>query len=229
MSQIFVPKTTLIDPAAIHRPDDNPNRMSVEEYESLKKFIRTRGFLQPVEVTQTKNLTDVDSSLPYTVIDGDHRVRIAQELNMPKITAIVVDGDEADRLRDRIGMNKHRGELDVVTVARDLERLLNEFNYNADEIADTGFTNAETLELLEAVQPTSSEDVLRDAVSGPPQTEVDNEDAAPKSWRLTLRFETEKGRTRAKTALHDYSEDGSLTDGLLHILAQLDGDDIAKD
>lgn len=223
MQPILVPQSQAVNPADVFRPNDNPNRMSVEEYDALKNYIRRRGFLQPVVLTESRNLPQFQTDLPYIVVDGDHRVRIGSELSMPLISAIVVDASEAERIRDRIAMNKHRGQLDVSAVGRDLERLLKEFEFDADAIADTGFSNEETLELLDALKPPSAEDVLRDSMAAPPE-EFDED--KPKKWGMSLSFDSEADRARVKAMLLEFADGGSLATGMMRMV---DAVDDAKD
>lgn len=215
---IHVPQSQPIDPRQIYRPEDNPNGMTVEEYAGLRDYVKERGFLQPALVTESHNLPHIKTDLPYIVVDGDHRVRLGIDLEMPVISAVVVNATEAERIRDRIAMNKRRGQLDVVAVGRDLERLVNEFEYNAEEIAHTGFSNEETLELLAVLKPRTGEEVLQDGVgTAPPPLEEPE-----KKWTMSLSFDSEAERARVKSVLLEFADGGSLATGLLRAVSALD-------
>jgi ParB-like chromosome segregation protein Spo0J len=202
-----------LDPNLVDLPDDNPNHMTVEELDALREFIQSRGFLQPVLVTPGKGES------AYIVVDGHHRIKAARRLKMPEISAIVVPATEAERIRDRIAMNKNRGELDATAVARDLERLLTEFD-DPKEVALTGF-NADDIEtMLDAVRTPVDLDQLRDEGMAPPPPE--DTDTGPKTYAVTARFDTELDRARVKECAMEHSQDGTLASGLVEMAKALE-------
>lgn len=214
--KIEVPQSRPIDPARIYLPADNPNRMTAEDYDGLRKYIRKVGFRQPLLV----HVSDPEETdLEFTIIDGDHRTRICLELEICP-SAIVVEATVGQRLRDRIAMNKRRGQLDLVATGRDLERLIKEFSFDAAEISATGFSNEEALELLDAIRPQTNEDVLGDNVPLPPTAAIEEGD---KKWRLSFTFDSEAERAKVKAVLLEYADGGSTATGLLNALGALDG------
>jgi len=81
--------------------DTNPNELSDEQMKSLKLTMEKFGYLVPVILNKD-----------HTVVDGEHRVRIYQELGQKEIPAYVIDVDSIDLKMLRQLMNKLRGEHD---------------------------------------------------------------------------------------------------------------------
>jgi ParB-like chromosome segregation protein Spo0J len=83
--------------------ETNPNVLSDQQMIALKLTMEKYGYLSPVILNKD-----------FTVIDGEHRVRIYQELNQEQIPAYVLDVDIVDQKILRQLMNKLRGEHDPV-------------------------------------------------------------------------------------------------------------------
>ena len=81
--------------------ETNPNELSDEQMEALKETMEKFGYLAPVVLN--KNLE---------VVDGEHRVRIYQELGKKNIQAYVLDIDNIDKKILRQLMNKLKGKHD---------------------------------------------------------------------------------------------------------------------
>lgn len=89
-------------PISIIKFDEtNPNVLSDEQMSALKLTMEKYGYLSPVILNKD-----------FTVIDGEHRVRIYQELEKQEIPAYVLDVDVVDQKILRQLMNKLRGEHD---------------------------------------------------------------------------------------------------------------------
>lgn len=101
----------------------NPNQMSGESYEALKKVIDKYGYLVPVIVDQNNR-----------IVDGEHRYRALKEAGEESIPVykIEVGKDDAKMLRQI--MNKLRGEHDETKDAREFKIL--EESGHLDELAD---------------------------------------------------------------------------------------------
>jgi len=78
---------------------DNPNKMSEETFEALKKTIQKYGYIVPI-------IVDKD----LKIADGEHRYLAYKELGMKNIPAYVLDISDPDRRILRQVMNKLRGE-----------------------------------------------------------------------------------------------------------------------
>lgn len=79
--------------------ESNPNELSEEQLNSLKLTMEKFGYLAPVILNKD-----------FTIIDGEHRVKIYQELGKQEIQAYVIDVDKIDLKILRQLMNKLRGE-----------------------------------------------------------------------------------------------------------------------
>ena len=80
----------------------NPNIVSDEQMEALKKGMEKFGYLSPIIVNQKME-----------VLDGEHRARVYQELGEKTIPAYVIDVDKIDGKMLRQIMNKLHGEHDT--------------------------------------------------------------------------------------------------------------------
>jgi len=92
-------KTEMVDVDLIKLDISNPNEMSKEKMDALKKIMEEQGFLQEILIDQN-NL----------MIDGEHRYRVYKELGMKKIPCKRLEVTEIQRRLLRQTMNKIRGE-----------------------------------------------------------------------------------------------------------------------
>jgi len=134
--------------------ETNPNILTDEQMKSLKKTMEKFGFLAPVILNKD-----------LQVIDGEHRVRIYQELGKKTIQAYVIDVNTINKKMLRQLMNKLRGEHDKQKDAEEFKLIfeagkLNEFSEllatQAEEFQtvlekkfDIGFEKAEEQEIPE--------------------------------------------------------------------------------
>lgn len=100
----------------------NPNQMSDEQMSSLKLAMSKFGYLSPVILNKD-----------FTVIDGEHRVRVYQELDKKEIPAYVLDIDKLDGKLLRQVMNKIHGEHIIEKDVSELEIL---FKHNPEELKE---------------------------------------------------------------------------------------------
>jgi ParB family chromosome partitioning protein len=116
---------------------------------TLAASIREHGVLQPILVTET-----IDG---YVLIAGERRLRAAQEAGLDRIPAIVRElGDQA-RLEVALIENLQREDLDPIEVAHGFRRLIDEFDFTHDRVAErvgrARSTVANTLRLLDLATP----------------------------------------------------------------------------
>jgi DNA modification methylase len=102
--------------------DTNPNILTKEQMKSLKLVMEKFGFLAPVILNKD-----------LQVIDGEHRVRVYQELGKKTIPAYVIDVNTINKKMLRQLMNKLRGEHDKQKDAEEFKLIfeagkLNEFS-----------------------------------------------------------------------------------------------------
>ncbi len=133
----------------ISRIQTNPNqprqRFAEEELASLTASIREHGVLQPILVTEL-----VDG---YRLVAGERRVRAAQAAGLERVPAIIRQLDEQAQLEVALVENLQREDLDPIEAARGFRRLVDEFGFSQERIAErvgrARSTVANTLRLLD--------------------------------------------------------------------------------
>jgi len=104
-----------------------------EQDAELEASIRTHGFTVPILV----------SPLPdgkYSLIDGEHRLQIARKLGIPKVPAVITEGDEKKLTLLNILANTARGSQNPMDVAEMLAKA-HQAGATEDELAAaTGHT-----------------------------------------------------------------------------------------
>jgi len=145
--EIVVHETGLIDPKLIKFDKSNPNSMSEEKYEALKKVMIKYGFGDTVKI-DNENIC----------IDGQHKTMLAIELEIPKIpfTKFTNCKTPLDRKQLRQIFNKLRGEHDPIKDAKDYKFIddkgqLEEFAALMGEEEKKFAKEIELLELEDAV------------------------------------------------------------------------------
>lgn len=100
----------------------NPNQQSIDSFDLLVKSIETDGFTLPVVV----NSGESDPALRNMIIDGEHRWRAAQVLEMAEVPVVYKDMDEAQMRASTLRHNKARGHHDVLLESKVLRELAQE-------------------------------------------------------------------------------------------------------
>ncbi|MFC1704189.1 ParB/RepB/Spo0J family partition protein [Candidatus Omnitrophota bacterium] len=100
-----------------------------ERLKDLVASIKEQGFLQPILVRK------VDSG--YELIAGERRLRAAKTLAIQKVPAIVKSVSEENVLVMSIIENVQREELNPIEEAHSFQRLMNEFNFTQEKIAQS--------------------------------------------------------------------------------------------
>ena len=72
-----------VSPTDVKPNSYNPNRQSDRDFELLLKSMKEDGFTQPVIVQKSTS----------EIVDGEHRWRASQALNMSKIPVVFVDNE----------------------------------------------------------------------------------------------------------------------------------------
>ncbi|HLN45487.1 MAG TPA: ParB/RepB/Spo0J family partition protein [Candidatus Sulfotelmatobacter sp.] len=99
--KIVIPPIQLIAVDKITVDGKNPNRMSREKLDSLKFSIKKFGFIKPIVTNQN-----------LLIADGEQRWKIAKELEMSTIPAVVLPVKDVDRRLVREVLNLLHGEHD---------------------------------------------------------------------------------------------------------------------
>ncbi len=110
--QEFEVKKILI--SKIKFDDSNPNVVSDEQMNALKKGMEKYGYLAPIILN--KNLE---------VVDGEHRVRIYQHLKKKTIPCYIIDVEKIDAKMLRQVLNKLRGEHEPLKDASEFVEIFN--------------------------------------------------------------------------------------------------------
>ncbi len=105
----------MVSVESIRLDPGNPNVMSKEKMDALRKIMKEKGMLQPV-------LIDQDSQM----IDGEHRYVIYKEFGMKEIPCFRMSVTDSERRLLRQTMNKIRGEHNPREDVEDLLRLSKE-------------------------------------------------------------------------------------------------------
>jgi hypothetical protein len=184
-----------VDPRTLVRlPTANPNVMEPHVFEALCKGIQTDGFLQPILV--------VEEGDDVVLIDGEHRSQAAVAVGLGSVPAVVApDRSRAEVLR--IALNRMRGELDLSEVTRQMQLLL-DTGFTEDDLALTGFAGWEIDAMLQTLGDDDELEGVDTTPIAPPK---------PKTYAITLRFDTESARARIREALEDLGE-GNMLEGI---------------
>lgn len=98
-----------------------------EKQEELVASIKEKGLIQPILVRrQDQN---------FEIIAGERRWRAAKQLNLSEIPAIIKDVADKDALELALIENIQRENLNPIEEAHAYQRLIEEFNFSQDEVA----------------------------------------------------------------------------------------------
>jgi len=126
-------------------PDQPRRRFGEAEMATLVASIREHGVLQPVLVAETLD--------GYQLIAGERRVRAAQAAGLDRIPAVIRVLDDRSRLELALVENLQREDLDPIEAARGFRRLIDDFGFTHEDIAErvgrARSTVANTLRLLD--------------------------------------------------------------------------------
>lgn len=130
----------LIDPSP-YQPRTHFREQSLEE---LAQSIRASGIIQPLVVRRIGNR--------YQLIAGERRWRAAQRAPIGRVPVVLRDVPEETALEMALVENLQREDLNPIEQARAFERLIEEFSFTQEEVAErTGkdrATIANSLRLL---------------------------------------------------------------------------------
>ncbi len=108
------------------QPRQNYDEAKLEE---LKSSIKEKGILQPILVRQ--------SGAGYEVVAGERRFRAARALGLQKVPVIVKNVTDREALVLALVENIQREELNAIEEAQGFKRLIEEFNFSQDSVADS--------------------------------------------------------------------------------------------
>jgi ParB family chromosome partitioning protein len=134
-------------PIARIRPNPQQPRRHFDaaELASLEASIRAYGVLQPILVVET-----IDG---YQLVAGERRLRAATAAGLERIPVVIRQLDEAAQLEVALIENLQREDLDPIEAAHGFRRLVDEFGFTHERIAErvgrARSTVANTLRLLD--------------------------------------------------------------------------------
>ena len=128
------------------KSDVNINRLSVSDLVSnkfqprkifdeenlieLTNSIKARGIIQPIVVRKSK-----ENKSKYEIIAGERRWLAAQKAGLHEVPVVVTEADDLKSLEFAIVENVQRKDLNAIEEARGYQRLINEFSYDQDKVA----------------------------------------------------------------------------------------------
>ena len=101
-----------------------------ESLQDLTNSIKERGIIQPIIVRKSKN--DISK---YEIIAGERRWLSAQKAGLHEVPVVITDVDDLKSLEFAIVENVQRNDLNAVEEARGYQRLIEEFSYNQEKVA----------------------------------------------------------------------------------------------
>jgi ParB family chromosome partitioning protein len=101
-----------------------------ESLQDLTKSIKERGIIQPIIVRKSS-----DDSSKYEIIAGERRWLSAQKAGLHEVPVVITDVDDLKSLEFAIIENVQRNDLNAVEEARGYQRLIDEFSYDQEKVA----------------------------------------------------------------------------------------------
>ncbi len=118
----------------INQPRTHFDERAIEE---LASSIKIHGVIQPLLVRPIPADRQNFSGATYEIIAGERRWRAAQRAGVHDVP-VVVDADMDDRTALQVGIieNVQRADLNPIEEAEGYDRLIREFGYSAERVAD---------------------------------------------------------------------------------------------
>lgn len=139
-------QATLISIAKIKPNQFQPrSRFDEEELAALTESIRKDGVLMPILIRPKGD--------GFELIAGERRWRAAQAAQLHEIPAVVRNVDDLQALELAIVENEQRDDLTAVESARAYKRLITEFNYTQQQVAESiGISRVQVSNLIRLLQ-----------------------------------------------------------------------------
>ena len=101
-----------------------------DSLQDLTNSIKERGIIQPIIVRKS-----TDDSSKYEIIAGERRWLAAQKAGLHEVPVVITDVDDLKSLEFAIVENVQRNDLNAVEEARGYQRLIEEFSYDQEKVA----------------------------------------------------------------------------------------------
>ena len=102
-----------------------------ENLQDLTNSIKKRGIIQPIIVRKSS-----DDSSKFEIIAGERRWLAAQKAGLHDVPVVITDVDDLKSLEFAIIENVQRNDLNALEEARGYQRLINEFSYDQEKVAE---------------------------------------------------------------------------------------------
>jgi hypothetical protein len=113
--EVNVPLPEIVDTALLKSDGKNPNKMSREQLDRLKRSIQKFGFIVPI-------VTNID----YVIADGEQRWIAAKELALSSVSVVKLPMKEVSRKLIRQVLNKLKGSHDRALDAEEFNFIIEE-------------------------------------------------------------------------------------------------------
>jgi ParB family transcriptional regulator, chromosome partitioning protein len=101
-----------------------------DSLQDLTNSIKERGIIQPIIVRKSS-----EDSSKYEIIAGERRWLSAQKAGLHEVPVVIADVDDLKSLEFAIVENVQRNDLNAVEEARGYQRLIEEFSYDQEKVA----------------------------------------------------------------------------------------------
>ena len=101
-----------------------------DSLQDLTNSIKERGIIQPIIVRKSN-----EDSSKYEIIAGERRWLSAQKAGLHEVPVVITDVDDLKSLEFAIIENVQRNDLNAVEEARGYQRLIEEFSYDQEKVA----------------------------------------------------------------------------------------------
>ncbi len=101
-----------------------------DSLQDLTNSIKERGIIQPIVVRKSN-----EDSSKYEIIAGERRWLSAQKAGLHEVPVVITNVDDLKSLEFAIIENVQRNDLNSVEEARGYQRLIEEFSYDQEKVA----------------------------------------------------------------------------------------------
>jgi len=122
------PKSNKVSISLIVKNKFQPRRnFKKEQMEELTNSIKERGIIQPIVVRKQND--------KYEIVAGERRWQAAQNAGLHEVPIVEIKADDLKSLEFAIVENVQRDDLNPIEEANGYKRLIDEFNYDQDNVA----------------------------------------------------------------------------------------------
>ncbi len=101
-----------------------------ESLQDLTNSIKQRGIIQPIIVRKSS-----EDKSKHEIIAGERRWVAAQKAGLHEVPVVITEANDLKSLEFAIVENVQRNDLNAIEEARGYQRLINEFSYDQEKVA----------------------------------------------------------------------------------------------